>query len=242
MLSVVELVQLTGAVYLKNFGLYFGYAAWILIPQAVIFFLGAVGGQDDVKLAGAIALQVLIVGLSVWITIVLTLLTAHIVRRQKFTLDELSKRSVPLITSVFWVGIMAALIKIIGLLLLIIPGIIFAVWYAWAETEVILNNQRGLAALVASRDLTRGRFWPIFWRLLGGGIVLVAIYLSVSAGLTGLVEYLTTGQVTFWTEQQSLTALATQSLIDAAAFPLLVIFITLLYLDLQVEKTKHPAV
>lgn len=61
------------------------------------------------------------------------------------------------------------------LLLLVIPGVVWAVYYAFALQAVVLREISGKPALEYSRSLVRGRWEKIFGCLLlfGGGILVV---------------------------------------------------------------------
>lgn len=240
MVSTMELLQLTAAVYKRNFGLYFGYAAWILIPQAALVFLSATAPDD--LLVAQVAISVLVTVLAIWVGIVMTKITAGILMRKKLDLDLISRASLPLVVSVFWVALLTGVVQIIGFLLLIVPGVLFSIWYAFAEMEVILEDKRGIAAMASSREITRGKFWAIFVRLLVGTLVLLGVYLAVSSGLTALLELLTTGAVTFMDAAPSVAALTIQSIIDTFFMAPFIIFTTMLYLDVKAEHTgtKKP--
>lgn len=62
------------------------------------------------------------------------------------------------------VSILVGIIQVGGLLLLIIPGIIFSVWYGFSKF-VFLNQNVGIVeSLKESKKLVVGRFWNVFGR------------------------------------------------------------------------------
>ena len=63
-----------------------------------------------------------------------------------------------IISSLVIVSILQGLIVLGGILLLVIPGIIFIIWYAFATMAVILEEKRPREALAFSHSLVRGRF------------------------------------------------------------------------------------
>lgn len=67
-----------------------------------------------------------------------------------------------------------------GYLLLLIPGLIFAVWYLFSVIILLAENKKGREALRASKRLVRGYFWPVVWRILILGAAISAISLAVS--------------------------------------------------------------
>lgn len=69
-----------------------------------------------------------------------------------------------------------------GSILLIIPGILFSVWFTFAKFIFIDQGLGIKASLGKSRELLKGRFWSVFWRLLVlglffGFIVGISMYL-----------------------------------------------------------------
>ncbi|MDD5146350.1 MAG: hypothetical protein PHN39_01200 [Candidatus Pacebacteria bacterium] len=83
------------------------------------------------------------------------------------------------ILSYYWVVILSGLIIFGGLLLFIIPGLIMSLWFSFAVFVVIAENEKGLKAIIKSREYARGNWWQIFWRLL----VVAAIALLIGLGL-----------------------------------------------------------
>lgn len=71
-----------------------------------------------------------------------------------------------------------------GFILLIIPGVIFSVWFAFSKFIFVDKNTGIKESLSQSRQLAKGRFWPIFGRLLVIGIFYILIQI-----LMGLVPY-----------------------------------------------------
>jgi len=63
-----------------------------------------------------------------------------------------------------------------GALLLILPGILFAVWFCFCHYVLAEEGLRGLQALERSRQLVRGHWWAVFGRF----TLLLLIALSIS--------------------------------------------------------------
>jgi len=87
----------------------------------------------------------------------------------------------------FLVGLLNMLIVFLGLILFIIPGIIFAVWFSFSRFVLINEGQGVIASLKRSKELVRGRFWPVLGRYL------VLFFVIVLAQITlGLVPFIGT--------------------------------------------------
>lgn len=76
----------------------------------------------------------------------------------------------------WWTRFLTALALILGLLLLVIPGIYLLVRLALVEPIAVCERVSGSAAMRRSFELTKGRFWQVF--LLGlvfGGVMIAAL-------------------------------------------------------------------
>ena len=58
--------------------------------------------------------------------------------------------------------VLFALIVIVGVLLLFVPGLVFFTWFALAGPVVEIEGRGAVPALRRSRELVRGCFWPVF--------------------------------------------------------------------------------
>jgi len=63
------------------------------------------------------------------------------------------------------VSFLVGLIVVGGLILLIIPGIVFSVWFAFARFGIAEKKLGIGASLKESKSLVTGRFWEVFGRL-----------------------------------------------------------------------------
>lgn len=64
-----------------------------------------------------------------------------------------------------WVFTLTGFIVTGGFLLLIIPGIIFSVWFFLSQFVLAAEDERGMRALLKSKAYMRGRFFEVFLRL-----------------------------------------------------------------------------
>lgn len=71
----------------------------------------------------------------------------------------------------FWVIFLKSLAVTAGLMLFIVPGIIFSVWFSGAGFAFIFDGKKGSEALSYSKSLVKGYWWPIFGRLVLLGII-----------------------------------------------------------------------
>jgi hypothetical protein len=98
-----------------------------------------------------------------------------------------------LIWPVVYTSLLVALIVIGGTILLIIPGIIFSIWFSFTFYAVLFEEKRGAAALRSSKELVVGRWWSIFWRLFAPGFFFALVFMILSYSLTYLLDVLLGG-------------------------------------------------
>lgn len=83
------------------------------------------------------------------------------------------------IVSYLWISILVGIITIIGYILLIIPGIIFNIWFAFSVYVLVAEDLRGRKALSRSKELVKGYWFKVFWRLIVLAFVIFIITLPL---------------------------------------------------------------
>jgi len=73
---------------------------------------------------------------------------------------------------VLWVFVKVSL----WALLFLLPGVVFALFYSFAQMTFLLENKKGVEALKESRDLIQ----PFFWEFVGKSLVAVIILFAAS--------------------------------------------------------------
>lgn len=74
-------------------------------------------------------------------------------------------------------SMLAGMAVVFGGILLIIPGIIFMVWFSFAQFELVLNDLGVIKSLGRSRNLVRGRFWKVLGRMFVFGLFAIIVQL-----------------------------------------------------------------
>jgi len=62
-----------------------------------------------------------------------------------------------------------------GFVLLVIPGIIFSLWFSLAIYSFVFEDQKGIKALYRSKQLISGNFWKVAWRSIFISIIVIII-------------------------------------------------------------------
>jgi hypothetical protein len=122
--------------------------------------------------------------------------------------------------SIILIGILVALIVTGGLILLIIPGIIFAVKLSVSIPALVVENRRGTAAIGRSWNLTTGHFWHVF-----GTWIIAYIITWIVAGILAAIAG------SNWLVQGILVSIG-----SIITMPFMALVTVLLYLDLRVRK------
>jgi hypothetical protein len=133
--------------------------------------------------------------------------------------------------SIVWLAFLSSLLAGLALFLFVIPGVYF--WGSWlvALPVLLIENTRGRAALRRSRQLVKGRWWPVVVTYLLAGL-LVGIVSVVFGAVLGAVVGV------------SHASEGVRILVDAIAgilsgvltTPFIAAVIVVLYFDLRVRK------
>lgn len=84
------------------------------------------------------------------------------------------KKGLKYVLPLFWVEMLSRLASFAGLFLLIVPGIIFFVWYYFSIYVLVEEGVGGFQALKQSRNYTQGRWLLVFRRI---GFILIPTFL-----------------------------------------------------------------
>ncbi len=112
------------------------------------------------------------------------------------TINQLIKSAWPLVFRYILLQLLLTLIILVGLALLVIPGLFFIVIFGFATMILVVEGVGGLSALKRSRYYVRNRFWPVVGRMaipVLGMILISAIFsLFDSAILSILFQLVST--------------------------------------------------
>lgn len=182
MIDQVKLLSLK-ELFKKSFEVYFS-KMWLL-AKIVLFSLTAlavlvvffsisyllVRDGDAQPLQILVALLIGLIGvfcsivLSVWSKTAL-----YLAIKQSGTIKELLQLGWSHMGSLLWVTVLVSLVVLGGYILLIIPGVIFSVWFIFATYVYIFEGIKGTAALKRSKQLVQGYWWPVLGRIILVGI------------------------------------------------------------------------
>lgn len=231
--SALSLLAHATKLVAKHASEYYGFAGWLLVPLLFVVGAYATGGHVGFVLlnlanAGFFMLLLWSFAAMMWLT------AAHVVYPNRAVdIRHVSaiawERTFGLATAVF----AASILELAGLLL-IVPGIIIAVYLTFVAQEAVLHNHPFLHALAASRDLVKGRFWMIFGRVFGLAGLTVTAYVLIGVGIIGLCSALGVFSPTdLLTSPAPLWLEMLLNVIELSLLPIVFTAHTLLYLSLE---------
>lgn len=176
MISVQDIIQQSWKVYEENFKTILKITVWGFLAMTFgsigVYFVDLLfTGHLIVKgfLSFLVNLPQILIAL--WMTIVLIDFVNKLLGNKKAALSESINKSFKIFWPAFLLSIIVALIETAGFILLIIPGIIFTVWFVFAIYEMILNKKNISDALKTSKELSKNRWFPVAWRYFAPGLL-----------------------------------------------------------------------
>jgi hypothetical protein len=139
---------------------------WTLIAPGLIIavlavVLGLVIGFSAAKLGSGGVIGLLLLGLVVLVAVLVLLPYSTIVmlasaKGEKISISEAAKRSPQYALRVLGAAILTALAVVGGLILLVVPGLIFAAWFSLASYLIVNENLGAIEAMKRSKELVKG--------------------------------------------------------------------------------------
>ena len=235
---MLSLLKRSVGLYRTNASLMAGYAAWLLLPYAGMI-LALMVNNETVAQAAFMLFLVAEIALWIWIELLVAIAAASLAVGQKPDAKVMHDRARLAIWPVVVVNLLQMLIVLGGVILLVIPGIIFAVWYFFAPLSAMLDGTRGTEALSASRNVSRGRFWRAAWLIVGGPLVISLVYYPIVSVLIVLIASLTgTNLDVLISDNPPMWSDMIATIGDVFLMPLTVTYFVLVYQELK--STMKP--
>ncbi|MEW6368685.1 MAG: hypothetical protein AB1714_28995 [Acidobacteriota bacterium] len=128
--------------------------------------------------------------------------------------------------------ILQGLCVLAGLLLLLVPGILFAVWFSLSTIAVVAEGCSGGAALGRSKALVDGYWWDLFARYVLLFIAIVGVYI-LPVGMLAAMEAMAEGPVALMVGG---VRVLVEMALNAAVTPFAQVFLYLIYFNLRKIK------
>lgn len=129
-------------------------------------------------------------------------------------------------------SIMVGFVILLGTLALIIPGIIFAVWFGFSYFVLIFEGKKGVDAMKASKAYVKGHWWAIVGRIVV--LMFVMIALSIITGIGGKIL----GMVF----PHAILIAVVSFVTSFVAMPIAIAYAYFMYVDLKKVNAVSPAI
>lgn len=163
-----------------------------LVPLFVVLFVLALAGNSfvsyvmDVGILFGIVAQILVSLLQAYFSMGLVAITLKIVRGEEATWEDLFLQEYNF-WQFFWGSLLYGLIMFGGFLILIVPGIIWAITFSLFKYRIVEHGESARVALKKSAEMTKGYRWKIFLlgfpvigiNILGALCLLVGLFVTI---------------------------------------------------------------
>ena len=192
-ISIGEIIERSWEHYARNFKKLLPLMICLFIPNFVLGLVGMLslyleylGNSSStgmyVLIDNIVVLAVFVASMifTLWASMALAKNLGLIVsNKPAAAIKELFSNTSHLIWPVIYTSVLMMLAVLGGTLLLIIPGIIFSIWFCFTFMVIIFEEKRGVNALKESNKLVAGRWWKIFFRLLIPGFFYGIFYIII---------------------------------------------------------------
>lgn len=172
---------------------------WGMFAAASIAFLGTefLDSADEMSnvsggaIATVVAMLIVVAIASIPLTLSLTRVLYRLYQGQPVDTVTNEVHAVKhLIWPSIYTSLLAGLAILGGIVLLIIPGIWLGVLFSLVSTALAVDGHKGRAALSASSQLVRGRWWHVFWLTLAAGVVVWIVSMILQFALLTPIGFL----------------------------------------------------
>lgn len=242
-MGIGEILKASAVLFRERWSTLLGVAAVLIIPISAAnaafatrlptFEPGDMPTREDLESVLSVAIVAILV--QVLIAPLLTAAVSWIAAKgylgQETGGREAFRIAIAKLLPLIWVGILTFLAIVGGLILLIIPGIIFWLRLSFGSTALIVEDLKGTRALSRSWNLSKGSMGKIFLTLIATLILVGIVQLVVGYPFTIIGEALGGGSELFF-------VFVGDALAGLIGTPFALVVIVLLYFDLRVRQER----
>lgn len=230
-------LKTTWELYRSHVSLFLGYSAWMLVPMILTVLISATFGSRYTDITQPI-LFVIDLLVMVWVIVCIIQITPAVVAKKRIDTQLMSAQAWKLSISFLLLGLLISLVTIVGFIILIIPGILFAIYATFCSQILVLEKTTIMGAIKQSFALVKGRFWSVAHRIILANIIwflpyTVAMFLVIGILLIvnqGNIDLLLSGPTTLM-EQVFTRA------VDVLFLPIFLILSVLIYQDAKATRS-----
>lgn len=233
LVSIGEIITKGWELFSKNYQQFITPIVIMIAPSVLYYLAMFYTGPGFVLLY--LILWAVMIFINIWISVVLILMADKLYKGESIEINKIFELSFAKIPSYLLVALLTGLAVFGGFIMLIIPGIIFAIWFAFACYINLLEDKdnKGAAALKASKELVSERWWDVLVRLI---IPALAVYIAVIIimALIGIVMAALAGAISEY-DKMIITNIIS-SVCSLILAPLMVLFGIILFNSLKATK------
>lgn len=242
-----QIINKSFALYRDNFRLFAKYLLILFVPNLLLVILfGSLTEQILQSMSSTQNFLMAIFSLLVYFFMLIVSIAFIRVISNRYEgkvggepMQEI-KKSLASIWPVIWVLILSALAIFGGFILLIIPGIIFSVWFAFSIYAIVLDGKTGGQALKFSKHLVQGRWFGVLWRLLAPAFVFGFMIILLQGVFTALNVFVAVSSDSPLGYVVNMLFLLISVVLSVAAIPLSTAAPTILYHELKKTTDEMP--
>jgi hypothetical protein len=172
-LDTADTFERIGRLYVAQLPVLLGVALVIFVPIALLE--GIVNSSNSFALA-VLTSVISVAGQALYAGAVVEAVADMRDGRRDFGVPDLLRAAVPYIWPLVLAGILFGIAFVVGLLLLIVPGLVFATWFSLYAPAIVVERQGVLGSFRRSRELVRGNGWRVF------GVLVVTVIVTAVLG------------------------------------------------------------
>jgi len=239
LITATDIISRSIKVYRDNMSLMFKYAGLILIPATLIMFAGYslavfIVFTNSIPLGfglyGLLVLLLSLVGSVISLSMIRVIAALYQNQPAPNMITDL-KSALGLLVPAILISIISGLAVIGGLILLVVPGVIFAVWFIFSLHALMLDDKHTVDALKYSKSLVKGRWGEVLWKLVVPTLAFALIF-AIAQWIFRMMLGIDEGMLARLTIRTGIYSILTV-FISALMAPITTAVTTILYIELK---------
>lgn len=246
LISISELTAESWSRYLKTWRQFIPFVGILVAIVIMRNLLGFIGlylnaytslSTFSVDIAITIMLFVLSV-LGLWTTLAI-IKTAQNIHKNWPSLNFKTSYQITadLIIPTILISILIGIILVFGSILFIIPGVIFFIWYYFANYVIVFEDQTNLKCLKTSKNITVGRWFEITFKIIIPKIIFSLLILLLIVFIPAIINKIFNPSII----KYDLVVAMVNGLIAAIILPLFIWSDTILYFNAKENPIYIPS-
>ena len=162
-LDVGGVIRRVWSIYVEQASVLMPAAAVVFVASGIVAALLAASGS----LFGVLVAEIIVIVAGMLFTAMVVELVSDVEDGGRdFSSGQLLRAATPVLGQLIMVALVAGVAIVIGLFLLIVPGLILITVWSVFVPVIVLERAPGLGSLARSRELVRGNGWQVFGVLL----------------------------------------------------------------------------